>query len=231
MQENGQPDPDGVPDPNHPGFDTNGNPLPPGRTTPPVARKPAGPPLPGTNPQPNVPVVPPTTTTTGGGPPGYQALATSLFGAQPNIPNAPAFNYAAFQTPSPFQLPSGQDVLNADPGFGFREQQGIGAILNNKAALGIANSGGTLQDLVDYGQKAASQEYAGAADRAQNVYNMNFNDALQAWLANAGNAFNTYNTNYQTQFQNPYLAAVGQYQQRVGNQAQLFNQQFQTSTA
>ena len=156
---------------------------------------------------------------------------TAIFGDMPAIPKAPPFYYAPFQAPAPFSAPSGQDVLTADPGFAFREGQGLQELQQSAAAQGVLNTGGTLQDIVNYGQQAGSQEYANAYNRAQGTYQTNFNDALNAWLANAGNAFQTYTTNYNTQVQNPYLAAWGQYQQGVGNQNQLFQQQFQTATA
>lgn len=160
----------------------------------------------------------------------WSNLSTGIFGAMPTIPQAPAFHYDAFNAPAPYALPSGEDVLNQDPGFGFRRDQGLGALRAATTPLGLQNSGGTMKELIDYAGKSASQEYGNAADRSLNTYQTNFSDALNAWLANAGNAFNTYNTNYSTQYQNPYLAAMGQYQQKVGNQGQLFGQQLATAT-
>lgn len=176
-----------------------------------------------------------TTTTSGVGmsttdPNYWSNLSTGIFGAMPTIPQAPAFHYDAFNAPAPYALPSGEDVLKQDPGYQFRLDQGTGAIQHSAAARGVLNTGGTLKDLLNYGQSAGSQEYSNAADRSLNTYQTNFSDALNAWLANAGNAFNTYNTNYSTQYQNPYLAAMGQYQQKVGNQGQLFGQQLSTAT-
>jgi hypothetical protein len=209
------PQPDGIPDPNNPGYDTNGNPM--GRTSPITATHGgttgSGAPAGTTAGNVGQPVAP---TPTGGGPGtgNYPALATSLFGAMPAIPHPPAFDYA------PFAPPSANDILTSDPGFAFREQQGLGALQNSAAARGVLNTGGTLKDLIDYGQNSASQEYGNA-----------FNRALGGYVTNFGNALTKYNTNYGTQYLNPYNQAFQQYQQGVGNQGQIFGQQFSTATA
>jgi hypothetical protein len=164
-------------------------------------------------------------------PPPPPASTTQIFGAQPPIPSAPGFNFPAFQTPTAFALPSGADVLKQDPGYDFRVKEGLGALGNAFGPMGLRTSGQAGEALTKYAGDAASQEYQNAADRAASVYNMNFSNALQAWLANAGNALTTYNTNYNTQYQNPYLAAVGQFATNAGLQNQLFNQRFATATA
>ena len=102
----------------------------------------------------------------------------------------------------------------------FGIDQGEKALQQSAAARGTLNTGGTLKDILDYGRNAATQGYQGAFDRSLNSYVTNF-----------GNALAGYNSRYQTQYLNPYQQAFQQYQQGVGNQGQIFNQQFSTATA
>lgn len=123
------------------------------------------------------------------------------------MPGAPSYTAPVFTPPSytappafafpDFKAPSVADALN-DPGYQFRTQQGEQQLAASAAAKGVLNSGGTLKDVVDYGQNAASQEYA-------NVWNRDYN----AYGLNRSNAVGTYNTNYQTQYQDPYAIAFG----------------------
>lgn len=83
-----------------------------------------------------------------------------------NYPNAqayaftgqPALNAQGYN----FQAPT----LTDDPGYNFRLEQGRKALEKNLAAQGKYLSGAALKELTDYGQGAASQEYAAAYQRA-----------------------------------------------------------------
>lgn len=194
----------------------------------------------------------------------WQALLKSVYGTPPAIPQAPAFSFdpwnapapyqaPVFNAPAPFSAPSGQDVLAADPGYQFRVDQGTQALQQSAAAQGVLNTGGTLQDLINYGQAAGSQEYSNAYNRdlgtyqtnyqnalgafntnasnAYNAYNTNFQGGLNSWIANENAAYNQYQENYQTQTQNPYMAQISQYLSQAQLQNQLFNQQFNTANA
>lgn len=88
------------------------------------------------------------------GPPGFHFPALPAF-------HAPVFN-----------APTLTDAMN-EPGYQFRLQSGEDALQNSAAAKGILRTGGTLKDLINYGQNFASQEY-------NNVYNR----ALQGFQAN-----------------------------------------------
>ena len=61
--------------------------------------------------------------------------------------------------------PGGQDpavmqrILQSDPGYQFRMQQGQQSILDTQSARGGVNSGMTLKALSDYGQGTGSQEF------------------------------------------------------------------------
>jgi hypothetical protein len=225
----------GVPDPNNPGYDLSGNPLPrqginqPGATTPSTAGGSQQ------NPYDFAPTTTPTGSTTSGGagPTDWLGLQQQIFGSQPSVGAAtpPPFQYDPFNAPAPFSAPNGQDVLDADPGYQFRLDQGTGALQNSAAARGVLNTGGTLQDLINYGQGAASQEYGNAYDRALGTYQTNYQDALNSYITNFGNALTKYNTNYNTQYLTPFNQLQNQYGVGMQGQNQLFGQQFSTATA
>lgn len=132
----------------------------------------------------------------------------------PQVPNAPAFNYPDFKPPSI------QDILANDPGYQFRLDQGAKTIASSAAAKGLLNSGGTLADILGYGQNMASQEADAAFNRSFNVYG-----------ANRANAADIYKTNYSTQFTDPFQMGTtrandiyGRAQQEFGNEKDIFYQ-------
>jgi hypothetical protein len=101
----------------------------------------------------------------------FQAPNQALQPTGQYAPLDPTGQYAALDPGQyAFNPPSGQDVLNQDPGYAFRVQQGQRALESGAAARGGLLSGGTQQALVNYGQGAASQEYQNAYNRllAQN---------------------------------------------------------------
>lgn len=88
-----------------------------------------------------------------------------------------AFNYADFQAPT------AESVQN-DPGYQFALQQGTAGIMGNKAAAGLARTGGTLKELMNYGQQSATQFYGDAYNRQANTYGMNRANAADAYATN-----------------------------------------------
>jgi hypothetical protein len=87
-----------------------------------------------------------------------------------NIPGVPAFVPPAFNRPNP------EDILNA-PGYQFRVNQGTNALQNSAAAKGLTRTGGTLKDLLEYGQNFASQEYGNEFNRALQAYDRQYQGA------------------------------------------------------
>lgn len=106
--------------------------------------------------------------------------------ALPRYGGAPAFSFADFQAPT------ANDVLS-DPGYQFRQDQGRKSIETSASAKGLLNSGGTLADLLGFGQQLGSQEFGNVFDRKYNT-----------WNANRQNAADAYRVNYSTQFSDPY---------------------------
>lgn len=115
--------------------------------------------------------------------PSYLAPYTGTFnpGQDANLPQLPQrpndFTYQGFNAPT------GESILQ-DPSFQFRRDQGRDTIENSAAARGVLNSGGTLQNVLDYGQNFASQEYGNIWNRDFANWNQNYSHALDAWNAN-----------------------------------------------
>lgn len=63
----------------------------------------------------------------------------------------------------------------ADPGYAFRQTQGMNALQNSAAARGGLLSGNTLKGIQDYSQGVASQEYQNAYNRYQTDQGNTFN--------------------------------------------------------
>lgn len=151
-----------------------------------------------------------------------------------------AYNAPDYMAPAPFAAPTAAD-MGQDPGYQFRLTEGQKALERSGAARGVTNTGGNMKGLLDYGQRAASQEYGNVYDRSLNTYNTNAANAFQQYSTNAlkNNAFNTEtegrksgafgtNTNlYQQQQMNAYNQrqkayddAMAAYQTKFNNQRQ-----------
>jgi hypothetical protein len=114
---------------------------------------------------------------------GPGSLPSSPSDALSKLPS-PTLNLPTFKQAPAFTPTTLADMM-ADPGYEFRAKQGEARVEQSAAARGTLNSGGTLKDILNYGQNAASQEF-------QNV------DARRR---------SDYNTNYQTQYMDPYTYA------------------------
>lgn len=118
---------------------------------------------------------------------------------------APQFQWDKFVAPNP------QDVAN-DPSYQFRLAEGSKAIQGSAAARGLLRTGGTLKDLMGYGQDLASQEYA----------NM-FNRAYQGWGANYQGGKDAFAPAYGS-WENMQNQALQKYLQKEQNIYGLLNQ-------
>lgn len=132
----------------------------------------------------------PTTTT-----PGNRDTGADLGAAG----EAPAFNWSQFSpsklayanyTPKygPFSAPTLADA-EKDPGYQFARDQGSKALENSAAGRGVLRTGGTLKDILEYGNKFGEQNYNG-------VFNRNY----QTWQGNNEWDRNNYTTNRDTAF-------------------------------
>ena len=114
--------------------------------------------------------------------------ATPVF-TPPGYTKPPAFSYADFQGPT------AESVLN-DPGYTFSRDQGQQGLAQSKAAGGVLKTGGTLKDILAWGQNYASTRFNDVYNRNLNTYNTNRQGAVQA-----------YDENYHTQYLDPYQIA------------------------
>jgi hypothetical protein len=123
----------------------------------------------------------------------------------PTYTPPPAFSYPDFAYEG-FVAPTAQDALN-DPGYQFARDEGQQAIERSKAAGGVLNTGGTLKDILAWGQNYAATRYNDVYGRRRDTYDVNRSNAADVYTRNRGNAVDTYNTNYQTQYFDPYQIA------------------------
>jgi hypothetical protein len=63
--------------------------------------------------------------------------------------------------------PFGKDQFEADPGYAFRQSEGMKALERSAAARGNLLSGSTMKGIQRFGQDLASQEYGNAFNRYQ----------------------------------------------------------------
>ena len=189
-----------------------------------------------------------------GAPPRTPVMGSSVWApydaAAPYVPPTP-YEAGVYQAPTyapaaPFSGPTAEQMA-ADPGYQFRLTEGQKALERSGAARGVTNTGGTLKNILDYGQQAASQEYGNVYNRAANAWGMNEGARQQAfdrnaqqgwqgWGANEAGRLNAYQMTeadragaYGMNEANRAAAAQfnqGGYQQAYQNEAQRKQQQY-----
>jgi hypothetical protein len=125
----------------------------------------------------------------GGGGGGGGAAGSGTFGG------APGFDFTA---------PTYEEAM-ADPGYQFALGEGNKALTQSQAAKGVLRTGGSLKDLLKYGQDMATQQYG-------NVYNRQYALAKDQFAPQYGS------------WQTTYDAALQKYLQRENNIYGLLNQ-------
>jgi hypothetical protein len=85
----------------------------------------------------------------------------------------PRFTAPEFHPTRQFRLPTEQEAQNT-PGYRFRLGEGIGGLERSAAGRGVGRTGGTLKDILSWGQNYAAQEYAATAQRALDEYNAQY---------------------------------------------------------
>jgi len=120
-------------------------------------------------------------------------------------------------TYEPFEVPTAESVLN-EPGYQFRSQQGQDALQRSAASKGLLRSGGTLKDLIQYGQNFASNEYNNSFQRALQAYGSRYQLAkdefaprLAGWQTQAQSALQQWLAQYNrgTIWNNPHAGGGG----------------------
>jgi hypothetical protein len=115
-------------------------------------------------------------------------------GGQGTYGGAPAFQYGEFKPPSY------QDAIS-DPGYQFALKQGLSGLEHSAAAGGALRTSGTMQDLINYGQQAAAQQYQNVYNRAAQAYGMNEQTAKDIFAPRYGSWETTYGGNLQKYLQ------------------------------
>ena len=152
----------------------------------------------------------------------YTAMQTPTAFAGSRQADPRALSYENLATPAGYQAEKYQGLsaeqLAADPSYQFRFKQGQGAAENILAHSGALRTGNAAKALTDYGQQAASQEYAAADQRARSTNQMNNATSLGAYQTNAqtGLAYN----------QNANQNAMQFGQQNIQNQQQANEQNY-----
>lgn len=94
----------------------------------------------------------------------------------------PEFNFRPVPefVPPQFRAPTFEEAQN-EPGYQFRLEGGVDALERSAAASGRLRTGGTLTDVVEYGQNFASQEYRNVFDRAIQSFDREYRGAHDAF--------------------------------------------------
>lgn len=101
------------------------------------------------------------------GPLNFMNRQMGVQGTQPVAPSTrPAFSGPTGEFGS-LAKPFGMDQFEADPGYAFRQSEGMKALERSAAARGNLLSGSTLKGVQRFGQDLASQEYQNAFNRYQ----------------------------------------------------------------
>lgn len=97
--------------------------------------------------------------------------------------------------------PFGMEQFQQDPGYAFRQAEGMKALERSAAARGLLQSGPTLKGIQRFGQESASQEYGNAFNRYQIERNARLNP-LQSLMGAGQTATNVMTGNVGQSSQN-----------------------------
>lgn len=107
-------------------------------------------------------------------------------------PSAPNIEPFVFNT---FEAPSLEEAMN-EPGYAFARDQGRKMLENSAAARGLLRSGGTLKDILEYGNQFAEQNYGNVFNRKRDIFNTNEGNRFQAAGFNRDSLFGAFDRNY-----------------------------------
>ncbi len=184
--------------------------------------------------------------TSGGGGGGGGSFGGGI-GAAAGAGSAPTpFDWPTFTPPTPvqqqgLQAPPAFDPgaafaaptlaeAQAQPGYQFGLNQGLGAIQNSAAAAGTLRGGGTLKSLFDYGNAAAEQNYGNVYSQDANTYNTNLGTKLAAYNTNWGTAKDvnsSQNAASQANYANAYQNAAGAFNPKFAAASASFSDMYQ----
>lgn len=132
--------------------------------------------------------------TDGGGFDGLDAGAPEPFNWSQFRPTP--FAYADYVPKfGPFSAPSMQEAEN-DPGYQFARDQGRKALESSAAGRGVLRTGGTLKDILEYGNKFGEQNYNSVFNRKYQTWQGNNEWDRNNYVTNRDTAFGVYDRNY-----------------------------------
>jgi hypothetical protein len=109
--------------------------------------------------------------------------------------HAPRFSYDKQFSYQDFAAPTLEQAQN-EPGYAFARDEGLRALTNSQAAQGVLRTGGSLKDLIGWGNRFAEQNYGNVFNRATQSYGLNRANAADAFNQNYGIARDVYDRNY-----------------------------------
>jgi len=109
-------------------------------------------------------------------------------------------------------------TMAADPSYQFRMAQGQKALENSAAGKGLLRSGGTLKDLVDYGQNFATNEYSNVYNRGFNEYKFDFDKSADVWTKNYNKSRDEFDRLYKGKF-DEFTPKLTGWQTKTNNRA------------
>lgn len=172
------------------------------------------------------------TTSSGGGSGGgsLNSAFNPQFSPRANSGAAPAFNAPRMATPAPFAYdkqftaPSAQE-LTTDPSFQFRLDQGRKTLEQSAAGKGVLRTGGTLKDLVNYGQDFASNEYGNVYNRKFDAYKFDYDKEADIYARNYGVQRDVFDRNYKASY-DEYQPQYNSWQTNANNDQRAAELQF-----
>jgi hypothetical protein len=149
--------------------------------------------------------------------------------------DAPSFDAPRWTAPpefsygKQFQSPDAQS-LQADPSYQFRLDQGRKALEQSAAGKGVLRTGGTLKDLVNYGQNFATNEYSNVYNRKFNEYKFDYDKEADIYARNYNLKRDVFDRNYKASY-DEYAPKLTGWQTNTNNRARqqeaLFNREYQ----
>jgi len=143
----------------------------------------------------------------GGGGGGSNGYSGPFAAPQPGAGWMPTYTAPVFQPPAPLNIPTWNapapfaydpfapptlDQARNEPGFAFAMEQGGRALENSAASKGLLRTGGTLKELIGFGQRLGEQNYGNVYNRMQGTYGVNRNNAADIYTKNYNAARDTY---------------------------------------
>ena len=148
-------------------------------------------------------------------------IDSALLGEDPGA--LPEFSAPVWEKPANFAFdkewvaPTAA-TMAADPSYQFRMAQGQKALENSAAGKGLLRSGGTLKDLVDYGQNFATNEYSNVYNRGFNEYKFDFDKSADVWTKNYNKSRDEFDRLYKGKF-DEFTPKLTGWQTKTNNRA------------